>query len=42
MTLKDELMFWDQSENQLHKFPKIPGLSLQDHDRRSLNFTLFI
>jgi hypothetical protein len=36
------MMFWDQSKNQLHKFPKITELSYQDHDRRSLNFTLFI
>jgi hypothetical protein len=24
---KDEIMFWDQSQNQLHKIPKIPRLS---------------
>jgi hypothetical protein len=35
------MMFWDQSKNQLCKIPKIPRLSHQDHDRRSLNFQSF-
>jgi hypothetical protein len=37
----DEIMFWDQSQNQLHKIVKIHGLSHQDHNRRSLNFQYF-
>jgi hypothetical protein len=37
----DKMTFWDQSKNQLHKIPKIPGLSHQDHDRRSFNFHSF-
>jgi hypothetical protein len=35
---EDENIFWDESQNQLHKIPKIPGLSHQDHDFHSLDF----
>jgi hypothetical protein len=38
---EDEILFWDQRKNQLQKYSKIPGLSHQDHDHRSLNFQSF-
>jgi hypothetical protein len=38
---EDEIMFWDESQNQFHTIPKIPGLSHQDHEFSSSIFQSF-
>jgi hypothetical protein len=38
---EEEMVFWDQNQNQLPKISKIPGLSHEDHNCRSLSFQSF-